>query len=313
MGKFLLTRLAQSLVSLFVISFVVFVLGSMTGKEIDFLLPLDEAVTADEIQELREAYGLDKSPIVRYRDYLWGLIRGDLGFSRTEQRPVRKVIADRLLATAQLAFAIILATVVVSIPVGVFSAVKRGTVTDYLARTLALLGQAVPGFWLALVLILVFGVWLDVLPVAGRGGFTHYILPVIAIMGFSTAGLMRITRSAMLDVLDSEYVKFARAKGVSNFLVVWKHAFKNAQIPIVTFIGLLTAGLLNGVIIGEVIFAWPGLGRVTLAAVQERDFVLVQGVVLFIAVLYLGINFLVDVLYAYMDPRIRYGGASGAS
>jgi len=306
MGKFLIARLAQSLVSLFVISFIVFVLGSMTGKEIDFLLPLDEAITADEIQELRVAYGLDKSRIERYRDYLWGLATGDLGFSRTEQRPVWKVIADRLPATLQLACAVLLATVAVSIPLGVLSAVKRGSLLDYLARIFAFINQAIPTFWLALVLILVFGVWLNVLPVAGREGFTHYILPVIAIMGGATAGLTRLTRSAMLEVLDSEYIKLVRAKGVSNRWVIWKHALKNAMIPIITYIGLLTAGLLNGVLVGEIIFAWPGIGRVTFAAINERDFVLLQGVVLFIAVLYLGINFLVDVIYASVDPRIRY-------
>jgi peptide/nickel transport system permease protein len=306
MGKFLIARLAQSLVSLFVISFIVFVLGSMTGKEIDFLLPLDEAITADEIHELRVAYGLDKSRIERYRDYLWGLARGDLGFSRTEQRPVWKVIADRLPATLQLASAVLLATVAVSIPLGVLSAVKRGSLLDYLARIFAFINQAIPTFWLALVLILVFGVWLNVLPVAGKEGFTHYILPVIAIMGGATAGLTRLTRSAMLEVLDSEYIKLVRAKGVPNRWVIWKHALKNAMIPIITYIGLLTAGLLNGVLVGEIIFAWPGIGRVTFAAINERDFVLLQGVVLFIAVLYLGINFLVDVIYASVDPRIRY-------
>jgi peptide/nickel transport system permease protein len=219
---------------------------------------------------------------------------------------VKTVIVERIPATLQLAASAAFFSVIVGVPLGVLSAVKRGSLLDYAGRTLALFGQALPPFWLGIMLILLFAVRIDWLPTSGRGGITHYILPSITLGWLTASGLLRIVRSSMLEVLDSEYIKLARAKGVSNRSVIWKHAFRNALLAPLTYAGLLLAAFITGAVVTETVFGWPGLGRLAVQSVNNNDFPTMTGIVLLFTVSYLGMNLLVDIAYAYIDPRIRY-------
>jgi len=215
-------------------------------------------------------------------------------------------VLERYGATLELGGLAVVIVIAIALPVGVYAAVRRGRKLDYAARAFAALGQAVPPFWLGLLLVLVFGVILHWLPTSGRGTPLHIILPGITLGWFAVAGLMRLTRSAMLDVLGTEYVKLARIKGLPERQVIWKHAFKNAALPVVTFAGLVFVALLNGSIIIETVFSWPGVGLLVIEAVDSRDYPIVQTVVLFLSAMYIGVNLMVDVLYAYLNPKIRY-------
>jgi peptide/nickel transport system permease protein len=217
---------------------------------------------------------------------------------------------ERIGNTAQLALGAWLFATLVGVPLGVLSAVKRGSIWDYFGRSFALLGQTLPVFWVGIMGILIFSVKLGWLPTGTKPEYIsikHFIMPCIALGWFSAAGYMRLTRSAMLDVLDSEYIKLARAKGVGGSMVIWKHAFRNAVIPPLTFSGLILAAFVTGAVVTETVFAWPGLGRMAFTAVVQNDFPVMAGVVLLFTGIFLVVNFLVDVSYAYLDPRIRYG------
>ena len=226
--------------------------------------------------------------------------------ARIKGLPERRVIWRHAFKNAALPVVTFAALLFVALPVGVYAAVRRGRKLDYAARAFAALGQAVPPFWLGLLLVLVFGVTLHWLPTSGRGTPLHIVLPGLTLGWFAVAGLMRLTRSAMLDVLGTEYVKLARIKGLPERSVIWKHAFKNAALPVVTFAGLVFVALLNGSIIIETVFSWPGVGLLVIEAVDSRDYPIVQTVVLFLSAMYIGVNLLVDVLYAYLNPKIRY-------
>jgi peptide/nickel transport system permease protein len=234
-------------------------------------------------------------------------VQGDFGKSVRFRRPAMDLILERYGATLELGGLAVLIVILIALPVGVYAAVRRGTPLDYVARAFAALGQAVPPFWLGLLLVLVFGVLLRWLPTSGRGTPLHVLLPGLTLGWFAVAGLMRLTRSAMLDVLGSEYVKLARIKGLPERTVIWKHAFKNAALPVVTFAALLFVALLNGSIIVETVFGWPGLGLLVIEAVDSRDYPIVQAVVMCLSAMYIGVNLVVDVLYAYLNPKIRYG------
>jgi peptide/nickel transport system permease protein len=255
---------------------------------------------------MRAYLGLDRSWASQYATFVSHAVRGDFGTSVRFRRPAMELIAERYGATLELGGLAVLIVIVVALPVGVYAAVHRGSGLDYAARAFAALGQAVPPFWLGLLLVLVFGVLLHVLPTSGRGTPLHVLLPGITLGWFAVAGLMRLTRSAMLDTLGSEYVKLARIKGLPERTVIWKHAFKNAALPVVTFAALLFVALLNGSIIVETVFGWPGLGLLVIEAVDSRDYPIVQAVVMCLSAMYVGVNLLVDLLYAYLNPRIRY-------
>ena len=304
MSRYILGRLAQSLVSLFVVSVVVFALVRLSGDPIAIMAP-PEASQAD-IAVMRNYLGLDRPWPVQYWNFISRAVQGDFGKSVRFRRPAMDLILERYGATLELGGLAVLIVIVVALPVGVYSAVRRGTPLDYAARAFAALGQAVPPFWLGLLLVLVFGVMLRLLPTSGRGTPLHVLLPGITLGWFAVAGLMRLTRSAMLDVLGTEYVKLARIKGLSEGQVIWKHAFKNAALPVVTFGALVFVALLNGLIITETVFGWPGLGLLVIEAVESRDYPIVQAVVLCLSAMYIGVNLLVDMLYAYLNPKIRY-------
>ncbi len=267
---------------------------------------LSEYTTEEQWDDLGVILGLDRPLHVQYFTWLGGALRGDLGISLRESRPVAESIAERIPATFQLAAAAWIFSIIVGWPLGVLSAVKRGTVMDYLGRGFALFGQAIPAFWLGIVLILLFAEYLQWLPSGRREGWAHFIMPVF-VLGWSTsAAQLRLMRSAMLEVLDSEYIKFARASGVSNSKVIYKYALRNSLIPPITLTFLLLASFLTGTIVVEHIFAWPGLGRLAIEAVNQNDFPLIAGVVLFATLAYVTANFLVDICYALIDPRIQF-------
>ncbi len=304
MLRFTAARIAQSIITLVVLSMVVFFGAELTG---DIALAMATPdTTHEELEEIRRKFGLDRPAYERYGRYLFNLAQGDLGVSGTSRRQVSEMMAERIPPTLQLAAVGLFIAMMVGIPLGVLAAVKRDTILDQLSKLFAIVGMSAPQFWVAIMLIMFFGAQLKWLPTYGRGGIDHYILPGIAISLFVMAGFMRLTRSSMLEVLDSEFVKFARIKGLQERLVIFKHALKNAIIPVLTFGGVSFAGLLNGAIVVEVVFAWPGLGRLMLDAIRERDTVVIMATILTSGFIYIVLSTVVDILYAYVDPRIRY-------
>lgn len=304
MQRYIAGRVLQAIGSMFVISLVVFILVRLSGDPIEIMMPAE--ASKEDVALVRAHFGFDRPWPEQYGIFLGRALQGDFGKSVRFNRPAIDVVAERYPATFELGGLAILIAVAVALPVGVYSAVRRGTALDYASRGFAALGQAVPPFWLGLVLILVFGVTLRLLPTSGNEGPLHVILPAVTLGWFAVAGLMRLTRSSMLDVLGSEYVKLARIKGLPEQQVVWKHAFKNAALPILTFAALLFVNLLNGSIIVETVFSWPGVGLLVIEAVQFRDYPVVQTVVLFLSGMYIFANLLVDVLYAYLNPKIKF-------
>jgi ABC-type dipeptide/oligopeptide/nickel transport system permease component len=303
MKAYLLRRGWQSLLVLFGVSVVVFLILHLTGDPAALLLPPD--ATAEDLAKFRTAMGFDDPVAVQYLRFLRGAVRGDFGQSLRHGEPAMELVLERLPATFQLAGAGLLIALCLAIPAGIISAVRRNTFIDYVSTVLALLGQAMPTFWLGIMLILVFSVRLNWLPSSGRGSFDHLVLPAITLGLFTTARITRLTRSGMLEVLGQDYIRTARAKGVSEPPVVWKHALKNASIPIVTIVGIELGTLLGGSVITETIFAWPGVGRLSVQAIFNRDYPVVQAAVFLLATTFVMLNFLVDLVYTYLDPRIR--------
>jgi peptide/nickel transport system permease protein len=304
MKTFLLRRLAQSLLVLFGISFVVFAILHLTGDPVLVLLPPD--ASTEDVLKLREAMGFNDPFFVQYGRFLKGALQGDFGQSIRHGEPAFHLVVERLPATFELAGAGLFIALVLAIPAGIVSAVRRNTLVDYVATVIALLGQSMPTFWLGIMLILVFSVQFSLLPSSGRGTLMHLILPAITLGLFTTARITRLTRSGMLEVLDQDYIRTARAKGVGGPPIVWKHALKNAAIPIVTIVGIELGTLLGGSVITETIFAWPGVGRLSVQAIYNRDYPVVQAAVFLLATTFVLVNLVVDVLYTYLDPRIRF-------
>ncbi|MGD9804922.1 MAG: ABC transporter permease [Hyphomicrobiaceae bacterium] len=304
MGRFIVRRLLQGVVLLFLVTAIVFVLGRMTGNPVDMMLPED--ATSEDRAHLIRALKLDGPVHTQFLTFVGNALHGDLGTSIRMRQPALDVFLSRLPNTlAIIPWALMLA-MAVGIPLGVIAALYRGRFLDRAAGTVAVLGIATPNFWLGIILIFIFAVELGWLPSGRMGGPEHYILPVITLGTFLTAGFMRLTRSSMLDVMESEYVKLARIKGLPETVVVWKHCLRNALIPVLTLWGVFVGNLITGAIVTETVFAWPGVGRLTYEAVIYRDFPLLQAVIILKAVLILSVNLLVDILYAYVDPRIRY-------
>ncbi|HBH02790.1 MAG: hypothetical protein A2W08_19530 [Candidatus Rokubacteria bacterium RBG_16_73_20] len=303
MRAYLVRRLAQSLLVLLGVSFVVFFILHLTGDPALVLLPPD--ATAQDIQEFREKMGFNDPFLVQYGRFLRGALRGDFGRSVRHDEPAFDLVAERLPATLELAGAALLIALALAIPAGIVSAVRRNSLVDYVSTVVALLGQSMPTFWLGIMLILVFSVRLSLLPSSGRGTLEHLVLPAITLGLFTTARITRLTRSGMLEVLNQDYIRTARAKGMADPPVVWKHALKNAAIPIVTIVGIELGTLLGGSVITETIFAWPGVGRLSVQAIYNRDYPVVQAAVFLLSTTFVVVNLVVDVLYTYLDPRIR--------
>jgi ABC-type dipeptide/oligopeptide/nickel transport system permease component len=285
------------------VSLVVFGLVHLSGDPV--LLMVSSDAPADVIATTRHELGFDRPLHAQFIDYVARAARGDLGVSLRSSLPVAALIRDRLPATVELTVAALLIAVAIAIPAGIVSAVKRGSALDRLAMVGAVAGQAVPIFWLALLLIAFFGVYLRWFPVFGRGSLAHLVLPAVSLSTVILGRLARLVRGSMLEVLGQDYVRTARAKGVGEVRVLAGHALKNAAIPIVTLLGLQFAQLLGGAVVTETIFAWPGIGRLVVEAIFNRDFPVVQGVVLVVSLIFVAVNLLVDLAYAALDPRIR--------
>jgi len=307
MVRFLVGRVLQTVLSMLVVISIVFVLTRLSGNPIHLLLDVNATERDQEI--LTRYLGLDQPLPVQYAIYVKNLARGDLGQSILSRRPVAEHIWERLPATVELGFVAMFLSVLIGVPLGVYSAVRRGGIMDGAARVFAVLGQSMPTFWLGLMLILFFGVVLGLLPAGGRGGLEHLILPAFTLGYFTSAAILRLTRSAMLEVLGSDYIKFARLKGLPEQIVLWKHGLKNALLPVVTFAVMLFVQFLGGAVVTETVFAWPGLGRLILESITTRDYPIVQAGVLVLSALYLLGNLFVDMLYSYLNPRIRRAGA----
>ena len=255
---------------------------------------------------MRASLGLDKSYPEQYWIFLKNAVRGDFGVSIVQKQPVGSLIVQRLPATLYLGLVAFVFSLVVGIPLGVLSSLKRGSVLDQVGKIIALIGQSAPPFWIGIMLMFFFAVRLGWVAPSGREEISSIILPAITLGWFNVAANLRLMRSAMLDVMDTEYIKLARAKGVSQNIIIWKHALRNALIPPLTFAGITLGGLITGSLVAETVFAWPGLGQLAFLAVRDSDYPLLQGVVLSFAAAYLATAFLVDVFYAYVDPRIRF-------
>jgi ABC-type dipeptide/oligopeptide/nickel transport system permease component len=303
MQRYILKRVFQSVLTLLVLSMIIFFMCRLTGDPVMLMLP-DDASHEDVVQ-LRTALGLDRPLPVQYWRFLSKAVRGDFGRSIKGQVPVLDLIRERFPNSIKLGLVSMVITVALAFPLGVMAAVKKGTAVDTLANLIAVLGQSLPQFWVGIVLIQIFAVHLRWLPVAGTGTLWHYILPGFTLGWFLVAGIMRLLRSSMLDVLDSEFVKLARVKGVPPRGVVWKHALKNAFLPVLTFAAIYLAILITGAILVETVFAWPGIGQLIFQGIVYRDFPVIQAVVLLTALIVVSVNFMVDIAYAYLDPRIR--------
>jgi peptide/nickel transport system permease protein len=303
MRTFLFRRLLQSLVVLFGVSFVVFAILHLTGDPALVLLPPD--ASSEDVRRFREMMGFNDPFFVQYGRFLKGALQGDFGQSVRHGEPAFGLVLERMPATFELAGAALALALCLAIPAGIVSAMRRNTALDYLATVVALFGQSLPTFWLGIMLILLFSVQFHLLPSSGRGTLEHLILPAVTLGLFTTARITRLTRSGMLEVLNQDYIRTARAKGVSDPPVVWKHALKNAAIPIVTIVGIELGTLLGGSVITETIFAWPGVGRLSVQAIANRDYPVVQAAVFLLASTFVLVNLVVDVVYTYLDPRIR--------
>jgi peptide/nickel transport system permease protein len=303
MKTFFLRRLLQSLVVLLGVSFVVFFILFLTGDPAAVMLPPE--ASAEDIRNFRESMGFNDPFFVQYGRFLLGALRGNFGTSIRHGEPAFTLVVERMPATFELAGAALVIALLLAIPAGIVSAVRRNTIVDYISTVVALLGQSMPTFWLGIMLILFFSVQFQVLPSSGRGTWQHLVLPAITLGLFTTARITRLTRSGMLEVLNQDYIRTAKAKGVSDPPVVWKHALKNAAIPIVTIVGIELGTLLGGSVITETIFAWPGVGRLSVQAIYNRDYPVVQAAVFLLATTFILVNLLVDLVYTYLDPRIR--------
>jgi peptide/nickel transport system permease protein len=305
MSVYVARRLAQALIVLLGISVVVFVILHLTGDPTLLMLPPD--VSAEEVKRFRRAMGFDDPLPVQYWRFLRGVLHGNFGNSLRHDEPALALVFERMPATLELTAVGLGLALLLAIPAGIVSALFRNSALDYVSTLVALTGQAMPTFWLGIMLILVFSVGFQVLPSSGRGGLANLILPAVTLGLFTAARTMRLTRSALLEVLGQDYVRTARAKGVAERAVVWKHALRNASIPIITIVGLELGTLLGGAVITETIFAWPGVGRLSVQAIYNRDYPLVQASVFVLASTFVLVNLAVDLVYTYLDPRIRLG------
>lgn len=305
MQRYIAVRVLQSLLAILVMSVIVFGLARVSGNPLEVMLPLE--AEQEDYDRLTKYWGLDKPLHQQYFTFVKKGLQGDFGESLKYQgKSAMGLVMERLPATLELAGFALLISAILAVPIGVLAAVSKDTGWDASAKVIALLGQSLPAFWLGIMLMWIFAVWLDWLPSSGRGGIKHMILPAITLGWFQVAAIMRLVRSSMLEVLDSEFVKLTRVKGIPEWKVVWKHCLRNAAIAPLTFFAIIAGQLLTGSVVTETVFTWPGVGLLVVDAVRSRDFQVVQAVVIMFAFIFILCNLLVDILYAFLDPRIRY-------
>jgi peptide/nickel transport system permease protein len=303
MARFVLMRIGHALIVLVCVATVVFFLDRVTGNPVQVLLPPD--ATAADAQQLSQELGLNQPLIVQYLHFMGGLAHLNLGQSLYYRSDVLSIIGQRLPATAELAAGALVFALLLAVPAGIVAAVKRGSLADTVLMSLVLLGQCAPAFYIGIVLIWVFSILLPVLPSSGIGGLSHLILPAVTLGAYSLAVIARILRTQLIEVFGEDYIRTARAKGLSGMRVILGHALRNASLPVVTVVGLEIGTLLGGAILTETVFAWPGLGQLTVQAIDNRDYPLVQGIVLLFVTTFLVVNLIVDVIYGILDPRVR--------
>jgi peptide/nickel transport system permease protein len=296
-------RIFRALIALWLVSTVVFVVMRLSGDPVPLLLPPDAPLS--EILRVRHDLGLDRPLPVQYGVFLSNVVRGDFGRSIHYRVPAVDVVRGYLGATLELGMTAFFLAALVAVPIGLFSAMKRNSPLDHAAMTFALIGQSAPTFFLGILFILLLALKADLFPTSGRGDWKHLVLPALTLGAFAMASIARLTRSAVLEVLGADYIRTARAKGVSEMWVVAKHTLKNAAIPIVTITGLQFGTLLGGAVVTETVFSWPGIGRLAVQSINNRDYPVVQCTVFVAALLFIVINFVVDLLYGFLDPRIR--------
>jgi peptide/nickel transport system permease protein len=301
--SYIIGRVLQALLSILGISTIVFFILHLSGDPVLLMVPQGASVEAIEL--LRNQLGLDRPLFVQYADFIKNLFLFDLGHSYVQSQPVIDIILQRLPATIRLAVAALFLALVIGIPIGMLTAFYRGKLIEKILMPIILVGQSLPTFWTGIILILFVSVQLRLLPSSGSEGFESLILPAITLASLSIATFARMTRSSIIEQLDKEYVKTATSKGVGPTRLLNRHVFRNASIPIITMIGLETANLLGGAVITETIFAWPGLGQLTIQAIDARDFPLVQAIVLFVSGVYIFINLITDLVYSWVDPRVK--------
>jgi len=304
MIRFVFSRLLQSLIALAILSVVVFVLARFTGDPLHMIMPM--SATEEDFANARRYLGLDRPYLEQYLTFVGRAVTGDFGTSIRARRPVNEILRERLPNSIKLALFAMTVSLAMAFPLGILAAVNKGTGIDRAAQIISVLGQSLPSFWVAIILVEFVAGRLQWLPAGGNEGLASYVLPGFTLGWFVVAGLMRLLRSGMLEVLDSEYVKLARLKGVVERRVVWMHALKNALIPVVTFAGIYFSILVTTAIVVETVFAWPGLGRLAYEGISSRDFPVIQAVVLTTAAIVTVVSLAVDLLYAFIDPRIRY-------
>lgn len=305
MLEYLAKRLLWGLVSLAGITVVVFLILHLSGDPTALLLPVE--ATAQDIERFRHIMGFDRPIWIQYVDFARNAIHGDFGESFRYRMPAMGVVLERVPATAALTAAALAVALIISIPMGILAAVKKNTVWDNVAMALALVGQAVPGFFLAIMMIYVFAVKLRVLPTYGFKGIDSLVLPAITLGVYSAASLTRMLRANLSEVLQQDYIRTATAKGIRRRRTILRHALRNAVLPVLTLLGIQVGVLLGGSVITETVFAWPGMGRLVVQAVLNRDYPVVQAAVFFTAIIFLVVNLVIDVIYTVLDPRIRYG------
>ncbi|MEO4053795.1 ABC transporter permease [Solibacillus sp. CAU 1738] len=304
MLKFIVKKLLEIVPVLLIISFIVFTLVFVAGDPVALMLPDD--ATQEDINNLREAMGLNDPFIVQYGNYMLGVLQGDFGDSFRYNTAALPLVLERLPATLELAAASMVIAILIAIPFGIWSATKRNTILDLFVTGTSVVAKAMPNFWLGIMLILIFSVTLGMLPVSGHGTWQHLILPAITLGTGIGAEMTRLVRSSMVDILNQEYVRTAKSKGINRFFVVYKHAFRNSLIPVITITALQISTLVGGALITETVFSWPGLGQLLIQAVNTRDMAIVQASVFVIAILVIVMNLIADMLYRVLDPRIKY-------
>lgn len=303
MRTYLIKRLLQFFVTCWIVTGITFSLLHL-GTDPARVLAGPEATAAD-VERMRKGMGLDKPIVVQYAIWLGGVATGDFGRSFSTKNPAIHDILDHLPATFVLAISSLLLSILISIPLGILASIKRNSALDMVSSLLAVIGQAMPLFWLGIMLIILFGVRLKILPVSGSGSWRHLVLPTVCLGYFISPITMRLTRSAMLDVLVTDYIRTARAKGVPSYGIYLKHALKNAIPPVIRILALQLGTLMGGAVVTETVFAWPGVGRLAVSSIQAGDFPVVQGIVIILTFVFVGANFIADISVAYLDPRIR--------
>jgi ABC-type dipeptide/oligopeptide/nickel transport system permease component len=307
MVRLILIRAGQALLGLFALTLLLFLMVRVTGDPAYFLT--GPGASIETLERVRAKLGLDQSLPVQYFTYIGNLLQGDLGDSFRFGIPVSDLVLQRLPATLTMALSAILVILAVALPLGIYSAYWRGGIVDKIGGTVAAFGQAIPSFWLGIMLILVFAVQFKLLPSGGVGGFSHLILPTITLAVEPIARLTRLLRSSVIEELGSDYVTFHRMKGLPERTILWKHVLRNAGMTSLTFVGIMIVGLLTGSVLVETVFVWPGIGRLLVEGIEFRDFNIVQGVTILITVAVIVVNFLVDLLYMALNPRLRMGAA----